>query len=649
MARSVDERIDELEKAVERLTEQMKHFDNNAKSSADSIGKTNNLLGEALGSMKQIGVESAKFARSLNKQYQWAEKLAEVSKQTAVNIGLSVGRSAQFTKEFNKATAAVQKFGGDATDVSNIIERMTDKSGRARIITEEEVLNVYLLEKGLGIADETASEMMERMDQMGINAVSANDAIQDMVVESQKLGLNASKVGKALANNFEKMQTFSFKGGVKGMTEMAKLAVQMRTDVSSMLGMAEKFYEPEQAIEAVANLQMLGGDVAQAFGDPFEVMYLARNKPEELAKKVQDMTSEMIQFNEETGEYDLPAEGRMQLQAMGEQLGFNVDQMVDMARQSSKIKDIKMNVSGNILDEDMREGVASLARMDENGKWVVDMEGAGAIPVEDLNMDEAEKLLSAPKDADEAIMDMATNSMTTNEILSNIEKSIKTGIVAEVNVYEALEDTIRPSIEAMMEGTRDTVDRLVKHQQEGPVGDYRKHLQRQYEKLGKDGEEVIDSLFKDLEKVMDENLENLKRAFDVDKINDLFNKLYAGENADPDKTGEGGGPNPDNDFLSRNTGGVTSFVSQDDVLGAKRGGVIDKLLDSALGNGRGGNLGNGNITLNGEIKVTGPAGAIASINASELRKMVINQINQTERNGGTTSGKQMIDNGSLNA
>ncbi len=138
-----------------------------------------------------------------------------------------------------------------------------------------------------------------------------------------------------------------------------------------------------------------------------------------------------------------------------------------------------MNVSGNILDEDMREGVASLARMDENGNWVVDMEGAGAIPVEDLNMDEAEKLLSAPKDADEAIMDMATNSMTTNKILSNIEESIKTGIVAEVNVYEGLEDTLRPSIEAMMDGTKDSVDRLIKHQQEGPMGDYREQLKRQ--------------------------------------------------------------------------------------------------------------------------------------------------------------------------
>ena len=60
-------------------------------------------------------------------------------------------------------------------------------------------------------------------------------------------------------------------------------------------------------------------------------------------------------------------------------------------------------------------------------------------------------------------------------------------------------------------------------------------------------------------------------------------------------------------------------------------------------------MGTGNININGTIDVRGPAGAIASINAGELKKMIINQINQTERNGGSTSGKQMVDNGSLNA
>ena len=135
------------------------------------------------------------------------------------------------------------------------------------------------------------------------------------------------------------IQSYSFAGGVKGMTEMAKQAVKMRLDVSDVLQMADKFYQPEAAIEAAANLQMLGGDIAEAFGDPFETMYLARNKPEELAKRLGDMTENMMTFNNETGQYEFPAEVRMQLKAAGEQLGINTDKMIEMARQTSKIKE----------------------------------------------------------------------------------------------------------------------------------------------------------------------------------------------------------------------------------------------------------------------------------------------------------------------
>ena len=53
------------------------------------------------------------------------------------------------------------------------------------------------------------------------------------------------------------------------------------------------------------------------------------------------MTENMVSFNEETGQYDLPAEARQQLQFAAEQLGVSKDNMIDLAIQSSKIKDIK--------------------------------------------------------------------------------------------------------------------------------------------------------------------------------------------------------------------------------------------------------------------------------------------------------------------
>jgi len=215
----------------------------------------------------------------------------------------------------------------------------------------------------------------------------------------------------------------------------------MRMDISDMLGMADKFYEPEAAIEAAAQLQLMGGDIAAAFGDPFETMYLARNKPEELSKKLQTMTENMIEFNKETGEYDLPAEARQQLSFAAEQLGISKDRMIDLAFQSSKIKDIKMNVSGNIADDDMRETLAGMAQM-KDGKWVVDV-GGEQIDIADITQEQADKLKAF---SDENIMKtQALATQTNTEAIENNTKAIMTDIAISTGVYEITEAGIKKS------------------------------------------------------------------------------------------------------------------------------------------------------------------------------------------------------------
>ena len=640
--KDLQKQIDDLNKKLDDMSNNMDKIDRSSKNISTQIGDSNNLLKDAVLSVKNISTEFRKFATDSKAQYEYAEKLAESSKATAVNIGLSVGRSQEFTKSFNRANAELSKFGGDASDVQVIMKQFADDSGRARIISPEEVSNIFLLEKGLGLGKESAATLLERMDLMGVSVDNSNKMLNSLTTESQKLGLNAKKVTEKLANNFDKMSNMSFKGGVKGMTEMAKLAVQMRMEVSDMLGMAEKFYEPEQAIEAVANLQMLGGDIAEAFGDPFETMYLARNKPEELAKKVQTMTENMIQFNEETGEYEFPAEARMQLKAAGEQLGINVDSMIDIARQSSKIKDIKMNVSGNIQDEDMREGLASMAKM-KDGKWVVDFDGK-EVGIGDIGVDLAEKMLAAPKNEEEAIMEMAYNSMTTNEILENILEAMKAGYVAETNTYEITEDIMRPSMESLFKGVESQVTTMIEGLQKTPYGKLRENMLEQSKNLGLESGDTVKKIFEldlseDLEKLLSENSINF-----TETLEDILKKIKGiGENVDRV-------PQEKDDFLSRSDGGVTSFTSEDDVVGAKKGGPLDKLLDRSFGGNNtaeSSKIEFGNLNITGKIELVSPDGSTKEMDMASIKPMiertVINHLNGTFRNGGVPSSKESTD------
>ena len=649
--KKLEDDIKDLKNQIKELNGEMDRLDTTAGGLSKKIGDSKNLLGDALRSVTNIRKEFTKFALNTKDQYKYAEALAKTSKETAVTIGISVGRSQEFTKQFNLATSQLQKFGMGADKVDSVMTSFADASGRARIITPEEVLNIGLLTKGLGVGLESSSELYERMELMGVGTAKATQKINEMVVSSQKLGLNAGKVAKTLSNNFDRMSSMSFKNGVQGMTKMAQLAVKMRMDVSDMLGMAEKFYEPEAAIEAAANLQMLGGDIAQAFGDPFETMYLARNKPEELAERVGDMVENMMQFNAETGEYEFPAEVRMQLKAAGEQLGINTDSMIEMARNAAKIKDIKMNVSGNIQDEDMREGLASMARM-KDGKFVVDFKGE-ELDIGDIGMDQAAEILAAPKDADEAIMDMAHNSMTTNEILKNILEAMKTGFVAQSNVYEITEEVLRPGMRALTEGVEGQVKKTVDYLQTTEYGKFREMMIEQAKNLGIDTGEGMKEFFeKDLGKLLNEQLDKYKESIsdifsdDLEEILNFLKEHFGGEETER---------NTQNDFLMRENGSTVSFSSEDDIIGAKKGGPLDKLMDKGLPSNNSNNMMGGttnskmefgNLNISGRIEIVSPDGSATNMDMTSLKpqieKMIINRLNNVSI-GGTESSKDRID------
>tara|TARA_R110002020_G_scaffold221721_1_gene429856 strand:- start:81 stop:2141 length:2061 start_codon:yes stop_codon:yes gene_type:complete len=462
--------IDDLAKAIECLQQEIAGLEgsiNNATSAAErfsgQIGVSNDLLGDMRKKFVGINKANLEFVRSTGQQYKLAEQLAESYKKTSLQIGLSVDRTRDLSKEFKGAVAMVSRFGGDMNDVQEIYNSFADNSGRVRILGKEEVANIYKLGEATKLFGTKASDLYETLDLMGVSNLDATARMNELIVESQQVALNSSKVMNVLADNMGQMQSYSFKGGVKGMTEMAKQAVKMRIDVNSILGMADKFYQPEAAIEAAANLQMLGGDIAEAFGDPFETMYLARNKPEELAKRLQDMTENMMTFNAETKEYEFPAEVRMQLKAAGDQLGIDVGKMTEMARQTSKMKDVKMklNMAGNLTDDKMIEGISNLARM-EDGEFKVDFRDESGEKItksiDQLTKGEAEMVLKAPKNEEDYMDKMLYEAQTTNQRLEFVEDAFKFEFLENVDVYQAMEDATQKSIvtfgEELSEGVK---------------------------------------------------------------------------------------------------------------------------------------------------------------------------------------------------
>ena len=436
----LSKRIGDLEGGFNKATKSAREF-------ASAIGEGNDMVTSIFESFSKAQANAVKFATNIQRQYRLGEDIAESYKKVSVNIGIGYANQRRLGNEFSKSLALVTEIGGDLSDVSAIYSRFAENSGRVRILDDEEVQRIFAIEQATGLMGDSAAALAERFDLMGIGSEQFSDNVNQIMIDSQKIGLNSSKVVKVLSDNFASMQRMSFKGGVKAMTEMSKLAVKMRMDVSDMLGMADKFYEPEAAIEAAAQLQLMGGDIAQAFGDPFETMYLARNKPEELAKRLQTMTENMATFNSETGEFEITAEARQQLSFAAEQLGLAKDNVIDMAFQSSKMKDIKLSVGGDFTEEQL-DKISSIAKY-KDGQWKIDV-GDGSVSVDELSTDELEKALAAPTNEKDATLITAKEAMTTNQLLTQLVAKTEIEIVNQTKVYEGFEKNLKPLLSATM-------------------------------------------------------------------------------------------------------------------------------------------------------------------------------------------------------
>ena len=106
-----------------------------------------------------------------------------------------------------------------------------------------------------------------------------------------------------------------------------------------------------------------------------------------------------------------------------------------------------------------------------------------------------------------------------------------------------------------------------------------------------------------------------------------------------------------NDFLMRSSGAMTKFSTEDDVVGAKKGGPIDRLFGSGTPSNDTASSSSkvefGSLNITGRIELVSPDGSTNNMDMASLKpsieKIVINHLNGTFRNGGVPSSKESTD------
>ena len=304
------------------------------------------------------------------------QKVYDLAAQTTNQIGAGEESADAIRKNIAGSVEGIQKLGYDAQKAIQLAQGMmvtlSQVTGKNTLYNDKLFGDLQGTAKVTGIESKT---LAENFINAGFSLESISEKMGKGLNVARASGLNGVEVSKQMNNNMSAMDSYTFQGGIDGLTKMAAQAVQMRVEMKTTLDFAEKMLSPENAIDMAAALQRLGV-VQSDLLDPMRLMNLSQNDPAELQRQIAEMTKGFTKLNEVTGQMEILPGGREQLKAIGLELKIPYESLTNMARSGveleSKMAGIKFP---EMATEEQKTLIANMTRLNDKGKFVIAVNG----------------------------------------------------------------------------------------------------------------------------------------------------------------------------------------------------------------------------------------------------------------------------------
>lgn len=367
-------------------------------------------------------------------------------REATLQLGLAGQSAAILRDNFEGAAIYTAQLGGSTADLRDIQVEYSNETGRARLLSEGMLQNIVAIGRGTGLGVQLAGQLAGQYELMGIGAQNTADYVQSTVDMTQRMGVNTTKVLKAINKDFKKLQSYTFRGGVKSMAEMAAHAEKFNYDMSSMLDSADKARTLEGAVELAAKLQVMGGEFAKT--DPFEVLFLSRNDPAKYAEKINSMTKGIATFRKTADgafeSYISPMD-MDRLEQVGTALGMQRGELTQQARRMAEIQRMRQQMLGTGIDPKDMKVIEALAHYDnKKDRFFVNI-GGQMKDIATLTT----KQISALQTQKSTLEENAKNALTFSETWDATMNSFKSSLLPMVNGLNAAITAVRPIFEGI--------------------------------------------------------------------------------------------------------------------------------------------------------------------------------------------------------
>ena len=384
------------------------------------------------------------IANQAKKLWSFLNENDKVIRQTILNLGLSGTKAEMMRTSFENSALYAAKLGGGLQDVQAIMTGFADETGRAVVLSEDMVKNVLAIGRGTGLGVEQATRLAAQFEFMGVDAQNAMELVQGVVDTSERMGVNTTKVLKTVTDNFKKLSTFTFQGGVKAFGQMAMDAERTRVSMASALDVAEATRGLEQVIELGANLQVMGGEFAKM--DPFQWLYIARNEPDKMIDKISEMTKGIYTFkknSEGTFEKVISPADRDRLAQVAKSLGKTNEEMFEIAQRRLDLDTMDKQLAAAGLTENQKKLIEGAAKFDSSsGKFQV-MLGGTMRDISTLTRDQAESFAKEQSSLEER----AKQALTFDEAFKATMNELKSVLLPMLRGVKSVLEAVRPIAE----------------------------------------------------------------------------------------------------------------------------------------------------------------------------------------------------------
>lgn len=425
------ERKDEIGKQVAELKKQHTQL--------KSINKEMSNLKTLLKATGNSAVSAFKgLLPSLKDVISSVSSLDQKYRDVATSIGLSGAGLNSMYHSIHAIKDSAVDWGHTMEDAVAMVGSYNEQTGRAVILSEVAGRNMNMTATQIGMSAQEMGVLVGQMEAFGLGATQSTKTISNIQSMSENMGVNAGKVIKKFQDNLGMLNKLNFRGGVNAMAKMAAHSEKFKLSMEAVASVSDKVFRPEGAIEAAAQLQVMGGAMSQ-LGDPFQLMYQARNAPEELAKSITKAARSSATFNEKTGEFEMSAHELDRLRESANALGMDYSELVQTAKQAAKLDYIGGMLGGmDPKDRDMLSGMVDLSERGAEITFYDEKMGLQTKLLSELSENEKKNILDRAKSDEER----ARAAMGVEKQFTKLVESLK---LIAVNILSPIMEELADS------------------------------------------------------------------------------------------------------------------------------------------------------------------------------------------------------------